>query len=108
MTRLLIPFCRIACVLLLAFATGVGAQGIAVPIGGALKHDNSEVWSRLVSLAGGPGARYAVFATASGDPEKSAAAIIATLNRYGAVAEHIPLAPLLRATISAPPPTTPP
>ena len=96
MTRLLIPLHRLACLLLLAVASHAGAQGIAVPIGGALKHDNSEVWSRLVSLAGGPGARYAVFATASGDPEKSAAAIIATLNRHGAVAEHIPLAPLLK------------
>ena len=67
------------------------AQGIAVPIGGALKYDNDEVWSRLVSLAGGKGARYAVFATASGNPEKTAASIVAALNKYGAVAAHIPL-----------------
>jgi cyanophycinase len=71
------------------------ARGIAVPIGGALKYDNDEVWSRLVDLAGGKGARYAVFATAAGDPEKSAASIIDALNRHGAVAEHIPVAPKL-------------
>ncbi len=70
-------------------------HGIAVPIGGALKYDNDEVWSRLVALAGGKGARYAVFATAAGDPEKSAAAIIEALNRRGAIAEHIGVAPNL-------------
>ena len=71
------------------------AQGIAVPIGGALKYDNDEVWSRLVQLAGGKGARYAVFATAAGDPDTSAASIVAALNKHGAIAEHIPVAPKL-------------
>lgn len=72
------------------------AEGIAVPIGGALKYDNDEVWSRLVQLAGGKGARYAVFATASGDPEKTAASIVAALNRQGAVALHIPVSARLK------------
>lgn len=72
------------------------AQGIAVPIGGALKYDNDAVWSRLVELAGGKGARYAVFATAAADPDKSAASIVDALNRYGAIAEHIPVAPNLK------------
>ncbi len=65
--------------------------GIAVPIGGALKPDNHEVWSRLVELAGGKGARYIVIATASEDPVKSAAAIVKALNAHGARAEALPV-----------------
>jgi cyanophycinase len=84
-----------AAVFCLLMAPLVPAQGIAVPIGGALKYDNDEVWSRLVQLAGGKGARFAVFATAAGNPEKSAESIIAALTRHGAVAEHIPVAPRL-------------
>ena len=75
---------------------GIAIPGIAIPIGGALKYDNHEVWKRLVELAGGQGARFAVFATAAGDPEKSAALIIDALTRHGAVAEHIPVAPKLK------------
>ena len=73
------------------------AQGIAVPIGGALKYNNDVVWSRLVQLAGGKGARYAVFAMASGNPDKTAAAIIATLTQYGAIAEYIPVSTNLKS-----------
>ena len=40
--------------------------GIAVAIGGALKSDNADVWGRIVSLSGGPGAKWVVFPTASG------------------------------------------
>jgi len=69
--------------------------GYAVVIGGALTADNDAVWSRLVQLAGGPGARYVVFSTASGNPERSAARIIANLRSHGAVAEHVAVAPLL-------------
>lgn len=47
-------------------------RGYAVPIGGALKADNEEVWQRIVHLAGGKGARFVVFGTASEDPEASA------------------------------------
>ncbi|MEO8383747.1 MAG: cyanophycinase [Betaproteobacteria bacterium] len=67
------------------------AQGIAIPIGGALKYDNHEVWSRLVALAGGKGAHYAVFATASGSPDKTAALIVDALTKNGAIAEYIPI-----------------
>jgi cyanophycinase len=71
------------------------AAGYAVVMGGAVVADNDAVWSRLVQLAGGPGARYVVFATASGNPERSAARIIANLRRHGAVAEHVAVAPML-------------
>jgi cyanophycinase len=70
-----------------------GEAGYAVVIGGALTGDNDAVWSRLVELAGGPGSRFVVFATASGNPERSAAWVIENLRRRGAVAEHIPVAP---------------
>ena len=65
--------------------------GTAVAIGGALKADNREVWSRLVSLSGGPGSKWLVFPTASGEPEKSAASIISSLEKLGATAVMVPL-----------------
>jgi cyanophycinase len=70
-------------------------NGIAIVLGGALKYDNDVVWQRIVDLAGGKGAKFAVLATASGEPEKSAAQIIEVLTKHGAVAEHIPVAPKL-------------
>jgi len=70
-------------------------HGTAVPIGGALAYDNDAVWSRLVEAAGGTGSRWVVLATASGDPEASAARIVAALRRHGAVAEHVAVAPKL-------------
>jgi cyanophycinase len=73
----------------------IATAGYAVVIGGALAADNDAVWSRLVQLAGGPGARYVVFATASENPERSATRIIANLRRHGAVAEHVAVAPVL-------------
>ena len=70
-------------------------HGHAVPIGGALAYDNDAVWSRLVQLSGGAGSRWVVLATAAGDPDATAARIVATLQRHGAVAEHVPVAPKL-------------
>ena len=67
--------------------------GIAVAIGGALSDDNTAVWGRLVQLAGGPGARFVVLATASAEPQRSAAQIVANLQRHGALAEALPVAP---------------
>lgn len=71
------------------------AAGTVVAIGGALRDDNDAIWSRLVELAGGPRARYVVFGTASGDPAGSAARVVALLERHGAAAEHLPVAPQL-------------
>ena len=72
------------------------ATGPAVAIGGALRDDNAEVWSRLVELAGGRGTRFVVLATASGDPEAAAQVTIAALTAHGAVAEALPVAPELK------------
>lgn len=68
-------------------------KGYAVPIGGALKADNEEVWQRIVQLAGGKGARFVVFGTASEDPEASAKQVVDLLQRRGAIAESLPVAP---------------
>lgn len=70
-------------------------NGIAIILGGALKYDNDVVWQRIVDLAGGKGAKFAVLATASDEPDKTAAQIIDVLTKHGAVAEHIPVAPKL-------------
>jgi cyanophycinase len=68
-------------------------KGYAIAIGGALKSDNEEVWGRIVALAGGKGARFVVFGTASEDPEASARQAVDMLQRRGAVAEALPVAP---------------
>lgn len=67
------------------------SRGIAIILGGAVSDDNDAIWQRAVALAGGKGAKFAVLATASEDPAKSAAAIVNILNRHGAVAEYIPV-----------------
>ena len=71
------------------------APGAVVAIGGALRYDNAAVWSRLVELAGGRGARFVVFATAADDPTRSAQRAVAALTAHGAEAEHLPVAPRL-------------
>jgi cyanophycinase len=71
------------------------AAGTVVAVGGALRHDNAAVWSRLVALAGGQGARFVVFATASADPVRAAESAVTALEAHGAVAEHIAVAPRL-------------
>ncbi|MBC7623657.1 MAG: cyanophycinase [Aeromicrobium sp.] len=71
-------------------------KGIVVAIGGALKADNADVWGRIVSLSGGPGAKWLVFPTASGEPEQSAKSLIESLQKQGARAEMIPLSDKLK------------
>ena len=66
-------------------------QGTLVIIGGGLRADNAEVWQRIVTLSGGKGARIAVLASASINPEKSGQSIISKLNQYGADAFFVPL-----------------
>ena len=76
--------------------TGPGATpgpGSAIAIGGALRLDHAAVWQRIVQEAGGPGSRIGVLATASASPERTAAGIVQALQRAGAQAEVIPVAP---------------
>ena len=92
MTALLHLLLRIASAATLLLAMAAQA-GTAIVIGGALKNDNDAVWQRVVEEAGGAGARIAVFATAAANPERSGGLIVAALNRHGADAEAIPVAP---------------
>ncbi len=79
-------------------ASAPAAKGSLVIIGGALRPDNSLVWERVVQLAGGKGARIAVFASASANPEKTGATLVGRLNRYGAQAFFVPVAVHLAGT----------
>jgi cyanophycinase len=73
-------------------------KGSLVIIGGALRPDNAPVWERIVQLGGGQGARIAVFASASANPEKAGAALVERLNKYGANAFFVPVAVRLTGT----------
>ncbi|MDR7268047.1 cyanophycinase [Pelomonas saccharophila] len=75
--------------------TSHARAGTVIVIGGALKADSDAVWQRIVDEAGGAGAAIAVFPTAAYEPERIAAQIVAALNRCGARAETVPLAPHL-------------
>jgi cyanophycinase len=67
--------------------------GTVFAVGNAIADDNQELWSRFVALAGGAGARVAVFTAASGEPDRAWTAISAALLRHGAVPEHIRIGP---------------
>ncbi|RYF02905.1 MAG: cyanophycinase, partial [Oxalobacteraceae bacterium] len=58
-------------------------KGSLVIIGGNLRPSNGAVWERIVQQAGGKGARIAVFASASGYPERSGRSLVEVFNRYG-------------------------
>ncbi len=85
-------------VLLLAFAPWCAADEVAPPkgslviIGGNLRPANAPVWERIIQLAGGKGARIAVFASASGYPERFGKSLVERLNIYGARAFFVPVA----------------
>ena len=73
-------------------------KGSLVIIGGGLRANNAEVWQKIVELAGGKGARIAVFPTAAGTPEREGRMAADYLNRYGAQAFVVPIAPRLAGT----------
>jgi cyanophycinase len=74
-------------------APAAGApKGTLVIIGGGLRGENEPVWERIVELAGGKGARIAVFGSASANPERAARLDVQRLNFYGADAFVVPLA----------------
>jgi cyanophycinase len=85
-------------VLLLAGAPWCAATDVVQPkgslviIGGNLRPGNAPVWERIIKLAGGRGARIAVFASASGTPERSGKFLVERLNSYGAKAFFVPVA----------------
>ncbi|MCS0633634.1 cyanophycinase [Telluria mixta] len=73
-------------------------KGSLVIIGGGLRVNNAEVWEKIVTLAGGKGARIAVLPTAAQTPAKEAQLTVDALNRYGARAFVVPVAPMLAGT----------
>jgi cyanophycinase len=73
-------------------AEPVAARGALVIIGGNLRPDNAAVWERIVQLAGGKGAKIAVFASASASPEQTGKSNVDRLNKYGADAFFVPVA----------------
>jgi cyanophycinase len=70
----------------------VAPKGTLVIIGGNLRPANAPVWERIIQLAGGKGARIAVFASASGYPERFGKSLVERLNAYGARAFFVPVA----------------
>jgi cyanophycinase len=67
-------------------------KGRLMLMGGAERVDNPVLWAELVRLAGGKGARVAVFPTASRDPARSGAALAAHLRSLGLDAFVVPAA----------------
>ena len=74
-------------------------NGTAFVIGGGLKADNDDVWIKLVEVAGGKGvAKFVVLGTASESPMLSGRLAAQNLQKRGAVAEVLPVSPLLKDT----------
>lgn len=85
---------RIAASVMCSFGSfAVHAQGTVVAVGSAARDDNDVVWKSIIDLAGGPGARIAVFTAPAADPDRAAREIMASLERRGARAEHIRVGP---------------
>lgn len=72
--------------------TAPPVKGALVIIGGNLRPANGPVWERVVQLAGGKGARIAVFASASATPEHAGKTLVDRLDSYGAKAFFVPVA----------------
>ncbi|QYF95837.1 cyanophycinase [Massilia sp. PAMC28688] len=79
-------------------AAASAPKGTLVIIGGGLRGENEPVWERIVELAGGRGARIAVFGSASANPERAARLDAQRLNFYGADAFVVPVAVRLKGT----------
>nr|WP_315393820.1 cyanophycinase [uncultured Duganella sp.] len=71
-------------------------KGSLVIAGGAVRGDNAAIWQRVVQLAGGPGARIAVLPSASGNPARAGAYLVAGLKQYGAEGFVVPLSVKLK------------
>lgn len=77
---------------LAADAAKPAPKGSLVIAGGAVRGDNAAIWQRVVQLAGGPGARIAVLPSASANPARAGAYLVAGLKQYGAEGFVVPLA----------------
>lgn len=77
-------------------AHGEPRPGPVVPLGGSVRFDNPVVWKRLVELAGGPSSRFAVMSMASGRPDRVAQLAQRALEKAGARAEWVAVAPAIK------------
>src|ERR1700676_5462254 len=86
--------CTLAVCIAAALATSGWAEtkGSLVIGGGAIRFDDGQVWSQIVELAGGRGAKIAVFPTASGNPQLVGDRIIETFKKAGGDAFLVPVA----------------
>ena len=96
---------KILCFALALAAAGAAAaaeveapRGSLVIIGGGLRPENAVVWQKIVELAGGKGARIAVFPSAAENPEREGQMAADYLSRYGARPFVVPIAPRLAGT----------
>ena len=68
-------------------------RGSLVIIGGSERFRDRELWDTIVELAGGEGAKIAIFPTAGGkDPTKSCAQVVKAFTRAGAEPLVVPVA----------------
>ena len=67
-------------------------RGSLVIVGSSLGLDQQQIWAKIIELAGGPGAKIAVFPTASETPTAEAKRVVSALNAAGAAAFTVPLA----------------
>jgi cyanophycinase len=92
MVRFILALLLVAGMPWCAAAEAPPIKGSLVIIGGNLRPANAPVWERIIQLAGGKGARIAVFASASGYPERFGKSLVERLNAYGARAFFVPVA----------------
>ncbi len=67
-------------------------KGALVIIGGALRFENGAIWSKIGELAGGEGAKIAIFPTASSFPQESAARVARRLEQLKITSFTVPVA----------------
>ncbi len=77
--------------LALAVPASAAEHGSLVIIGGALRYSQTDVWNRIVTLAGGQGAKIAVLPVASSEPLVGGSRTVDTLRAAGADAFLVPL-----------------
>jgi cyanophycinase len=90
--RLVLAVLMLASTPLVGAEDGAQPKGSLVIIGGNLRPGNAPVWERIIQLAGGKGARIAVFPSAAAYPEKDGKNLVRRLNAYGAQAFFVPVA----------------
>lgn len=88
MARLSIAVLFLATAVVAARAEDTGSLVI---VGGAARYTQNDIWNRVVELAGGAGAKIAVFPTASTDPLKNGSRSVEALCKAGAEAFLVPL-----------------